>query len=268
MTDLLARVRTRLTYANVIATLALFVALGGTSYAVVKLPRNSVGATQLRKNAVTSAKVRDHSLRAVDLAHGVLRDGATGPTGVAGAPGGAGARGETGATGTVDTTQFYDKSASDGRFLPLAGTAANAAQLGAAPAADYQRGTGTTRFVAREPGAGATAVIALPSSTGDSAADIRIDCPDPADHGTVRVDVHAGHSAFASIATSGGVISDYFLGASTPTRALAAHDHVVIEASNTSGSVDEHMLYDFSFTAGPLGNNQCHIEGFMTTATR
>ena len=54
--------------ATVIATLALFVALGGTGYAVTKLPSNSVGTAQLKKNAVTSAKVKDGSLRRADLA--------------------------------------------------------------------------------------------------------------------------------------------------------------------------------------------------------
>lgn len=43
----------RLTYANVIATLALFVSLGGASYAAVTLPADSVGRKQLRAGAVS-----------------------------------------------------------------------------------------------------------------------------------------------------------------------------------------------------------------------
>jgi hypothetical protein len=43
----LAAIRDRLTYANVVATIALFVALGGASYAAVALPANSVGSGQL-----------------------------------------------------------------------------------------------------------------------------------------------------------------------------------------------------------------------------
>jgi len=43
----LDEIRKRLTYGNVVATLALFVALGGASYATVALPSNSVGTRQL-----------------------------------------------------------------------------------------------------------------------------------------------------------------------------------------------------------------------------
>jgi hypothetical protein len=43
----------RLTYANVMATIALFVSLGGASYAALVLPAHSVGARQLRAGAVT-----------------------------------------------------------------------------------------------------------------------------------------------------------------------------------------------------------------------
>ena len=47
----LVRLRGRLTFANVTAATALFVALGGTSYAAISLPRNSVGAEQIRTGA-------------------------------------------------------------------------------------------------------------------------------------------------------------------------------------------------------------------------
>lgn len=69
---------------NVVAYLALFVALGGTSHAAITLPRNSVGTKQLRSSAVTSAKVRDGTLRAEDLAAGTVRRGLRGPAGPAG----------------------------------------------------------------------------------------------------------------------------------------------------------------------------------------
>jgi hypothetical protein len=43
--------------AFVISLIALFVALGGTTYAATGLPKNSVGTPQLKKNAVTAPKI-------------------------------------------------------------------------------------------------------------------------------------------------------------------------------------------------------------------
>jgi len=74
--------RPKLTYANVIATLALFLALGGgAAFAATQLAKNSVGAKQLKRNAVTAAKVKDRSLLAKDFKAGQL------PAGPQGAPG-------------------------------------------------------------------------------------------------------------------------------------------------------------------------------------
>lgn len=54
-------IRSRLSYSNVIATLALFIALGGVAVAT-GLPRNSVGTTQLKRRAVTAAKLAPKSV--------------------------------------------------------------------------------------------------------------------------------------------------------------------------------------------------------------
>jgi hypothetical protein len=70
--------------ALVIACLALTVALGGTSYAAVSIPRNTIGTMQLKNNAVTSNKVRDFSLRLWDFRKGDLPRGPVGPPGPAG----------------------------------------------------------------------------------------------------------------------------------------------------------------------------------------
>jgi hypothetical protein len=74
---MLSRLRPRLTFANVISLLALFVALGGTGYAALKLPKNSVGTKQLKNRAVrraklanqavTGSKVANHSLTGVQV---------------------------------------------------------------------------------------------------------------------------------------------------------------------------------------------------------
>ena len=73
--------RRHLNPALVISVVALFVALGGSSYAAIKLPKNSVGARQIKKNAVSSPKVKDGSLLATDFKSGQLPKGDTGPRG-------------------------------------------------------------------------------------------------------------------------------------------------------------------------------------------
>src|SRR5207237_10103319 len=83
---------------NVIAYAALFVALGGTSYAATKLAPNSVGTRQLKNGAVTGAKVKAHSLVANGFNTGQLQAGAQGPVG---APGPAGPAGTPGPDGTA-----------------------------------------------------------------------------------------------------------------------------------------------------------------------
>lgn len=57
---------------NAIALCALFIALGGTSYAAVAIPRNSVGARQLRKGAVTAAKLHRGAVSARKLRVGAI----------------------------------------------------------------------------------------------------------------------------------------------------------------------------------------------------
>ncbi len=88
-----------------VACFALFVALGGVGIAAASLPRNSVGTRQLRNNAVTSSKVKNHSLLKADFKLGQLplgTRGTTGPPGPRGPTGGTGAKGDTGPRGPSD----------------------------------------------------------------------------------------------------------------------------------------------------------------------
>ena len=87
--------------ALVVACVALFVALSGTSLATVAqsvLPANSVGEVQLRDSAVTSAKVADETLQIVDFSPRA-RAALTGPGGPAGPAGAAGPAGPSGPQG-------------------------------------------------------------------------------------------------------------------------------------------------------------------------
>lgn len=63
--------RPRLTYANVVATIALFAALGGVSYAAATLPKNSVGVGQIQAEAVRTGKIADGAVNSAKLSQGV-----------------------------------------------------------------------------------------------------------------------------------------------------------------------------------------------------
>ena len=88
-------IRGNLSYANVVATLALFVALGGTGYAALKLPRDSVGPAQIRSKAVGNSElqsravnsrvIRNRSIRLPDISTSA-RSSLKGEQGPPGAP--------------------------------------------------------------------------------------------------------------------------------------------------------------------------------------
>ena len=59
--------RLRPSPAMIVAIVALVLSLGGTSYAAIVLPANSVGTTQIKRSAVTGAKVKNSSLTLSDI---------------------------------------------------------------------------------------------------------------------------------------------------------------------------------------------------------
>ena len=82
----------------VISVVALFVALGGTSYAALTITgknvkNGSLTTKDIKDNSLTSADVRDRSLRLRDFRSGELPKAQRGPAGPAGPAGGAGAAG-------------------------------------------------------------------------------------------------------------------------------------------------------------------------------
>jgi hypothetical protein len=97
------RIHSKLTYSNVISTLCLVLLLGGgTAYAASQvLPKNSVGATQIKKGAITPVKLAPATKTGLTGAAGPK--GATGPEGTKGDTGTRGERGETGPRGPSDT---------------------------------------------------------------------------------------------------------------------------------------------------------------------
>jgi hypothetical protein len=96
---LVRRFRIHLSYANVMATVAVFVALGGSSYAAFALPKNSVGSRQLKNHAVTPKKVAKSTV--------ALFKGRKGDRGPAGIQGPAGAQGSPGSQGPTGPSNAY-----------------------------------------------------------------------------------------------------------------------------------------------------------------
>jgi hypothetical protein len=116
-TRMMRWVRSRLSFASVTSLLAIFVALGGTGYAAITLPdnsvsakqikRNGVGAAEIRKNAVRSGEVRNGTLGIADFRAGTIPPGPQGPQGLQGVQG---LQGEPGSFEDV-TVQFTEATA-------------------------------------------------------------------------------------------------------------------------------------------------------------
>ena len=122
------QIKKRLTYANVMSSIAVFLVLGGaTAIAAGQLGKNSVGSKQLKKNAVTTAKikkgavtgakVKPGSLKASSFAAGQLPAGPKGDKGDTGPSFGAFANGGCGSLG-----EGFDTCVSTGSVnLPSSG---------------------------------------------------------------------------------------------------------------------------------------------------
>ena len=156
-------------HSTVAAYLALFVALGGSAYAMTSSTptgvlracvSNQTGAMRLLREG--SCKPSEHMVR-WNIA------GPAGPEGAAGAQGSQGAQGvqgPTGPTGTVETSSFYTKAESDSRYLPIGGTAADSSDLGGVPASGYLTTDGTA---ANSSELGGVAAAGYLTSTGTAA---------------------------------------------------------------------------------------------------
>ena len=65
--------RVRLSYANVMASIAVFIALGGGAYAAINLPAGSVTSREIAKDAVRAKQIAKRAVRKKELARNAVR---------------------------------------------------------------------------------------------------------------------------------------------------------------------------------------------------
>jgi hypothetical protein len=118
------RLRPHLTYANVMATIAVFAALGGGAVAATSFI-GSDGAIHGCVTAKGKLMLVRPGKRCAKGSRAIAWNeigpkgeaGAKGDPGAKGDTGATGPKGDTGATGTVDTSNFFTKSQSDARYV-------------------------------------------------------------------------------------------------------------------------------------------------------
>ena len=111
----------RITYSNVVATVALFAALCGSSYAAVTITGKqvrdgSLSGRDVHNASLTSQDVRDASLLASDFKAGQLAAGPQGPKGDPGPRGEPGPQGPAGERGPAGTARAFAQFSTEGEL--------------------------------------------------------------------------------------------------------------------------------------------------------
>ncbi|MGE0066729.1 MAG: hypothetical protein AB7T48_05175 [Solirubrobacterales bacterium] len=125
-------IRRRLTYSNVVASLALFlVVAGGSAFAANQLAKNSVGSKQIKKNAVTAAKIKKNAVTSAKIKNAAITTAKIKGAAVTGAQI---------ADGSITGAEINPTSTP---FTRLVGTVNRTAVAAATPPAPYLIGTYT-----------------------------------------------------------------------------------------------------------------------------
>jgi hypothetical protein len=121
--------RSHLSFANLVSLMALFVALGGTTYAAVTLPKNSVGSKQIKKravrakhintNAVSPRKIQGNAVSSPKIADGTVFSADLGDNSVGSSELGDNSVGLSEiASGAVGSDEVTDGSLTEGDLQP------------------------------------------------------------------------------------------------------------------------------------------------------
>jgi hypothetical protein len=219
-------VRRRMTYANTMATAAVFIALGSGSYAAVKVTGRTVKDESLtgadvRNSSLRSKDIKNRSLRAIDFKRGALRRGRDGEPGADGFDGFDGADGATGPGITLASGRVNGiaSSSTPATFFgsPTGAGAANSGNEAAvqvlSPAEDttasdlsvvFTRYPCNDQLSSNACGVPGSATITLRVDNADTPVACTITTPDTVcDSGFASADIHAG--ARLSLKVAGGL---------------------------------------------------------------
>lgn len=236
--------------AMLVALLALFIAMGGTGYAALNLPANSVGTAQLKDRAVTSAKVKPSSLLASNFKAGQLPAGAKGATGARGAQGLTGDTGATGVAGTQGPNGDTGATGADGAQGPKGDTGATGAH-GANGLSAYESwlglgNTGTVSdyeqsLIGPQGATGATGPQGATGATGPQGAAGATGPP----------------GATGATGAQGPSAADYWFVTSSSGDGTIAHQHGGVQYAGVGGQGPFYYLYQF-----PTDVSGCAVTAF------
>jgi hypothetical protein len=143
------QIRKRLTYANVMSSIAVFLVIGGAT-AFAALGKNTVGSKQLKKNAVTTAKIKRNAVTTAKIRKNAVTTAKI-------------------RNGAVTTDKIADLAVTTGKIANDAvtgdqvnesslGQVPDAAKLGGSTASSYQK-TADLLFATVAPASAAAAIV-------------------------------------------------------------------------------------------------------------
>lgn len=226
-------IRKRLTYANVMSSIALFLVLGGAAFAAAKLPKNSVGTKQLKKNAVTAAKIKKNAVTSAKISADAVdgskvKDGSLTGTDI-----------NLGSLGTVPSATKAD-------------TANSATSAGSAGNASKVNGISISRFGARSNGGTGEQDV-----FNNGHLRVTYEC-DSGGEITVRAYTATDHASIQSYGTSSDTNNSDFNTGSPETISASDEQRDVVYTDESGDVVHLSYMAEEERVSGP----ECILAGF------
>lgn len=221
------QIRKRLTYSNVMSSIAVFLVLGGATAFAAGLAKNSVGSKQLKKNAVTSAKIKNNAVTTAKIKNGAIT----------------GAKVNAGSLGTVPNATHATSADS-------AGSAGNANTVGGLRIVKFSLNGGSD--------IGKTEILNL------NGLQLQASCTAGSETLTATTTTSDSEiSAWANDASGGSSTSEYedeFDPGDTVTLPLPSNSDVLGDAAFTGGNLQ--TVRFFYNEEDETGANECLLNGY------